>query len=70
LTRMFAAKYNKPWLHVNLNDVKDPVTLIKNWIFNRKIRILNVAGKVESKTPGIYNHVKEIIIKVLKVDTI
>jgi hypothetical protein len=64
LTRWYAIKHKKPWLHVDLNTSQNFTSLIWNWINHRQIQTLNVAGKTESKSPGIYNHVKKIISRI------
>jgi len=66
LTKMFAVKHKRPWLHVNLNTTSDPVDLIINWLIKWEIEILNIAGKTASKSPAIYNRVKNIIEQILK----
>ena len=66
LTKKVAVKNNRPWLHVDLDALDDPVTIINNWIIDWDIKVLNVAGKSASKAPGIYTQVKEIIKQVLK----
>lgn len=66
LTKKYAAVHKRPWLHVDLKSGQNPVALIKDWIIEWDIKILNVAGKSASKAPGIYDHVKKIIMEVLK----
>ena len=66
LTKKCAKKLNKPCLHVDLDAVKEPLPLIINFLKQNNIEILNVAGRSESKAPGIYEEVKSIIISVLK----
>ncbi len=66
LTRKLAEQHNKPFLHIDLDIVKDPVPVIKGWVVKWNIKILNVAGRKASKAPGIYDVVKDIIKQVLK----
>ncbi|MCP3873235.1 MAG: hypothetical protein GY699_08800 [Desulfobacteraceae bacterium] len=66
LTKKFAVKNNRPWLHIDLDAEENPVTKIKNWIVDWDIKIVNIAGKSASKAPTIYNQVKAIIEQVLK----
>ncbi|MEA1967873.1 MAG: putative molybdenum carrier protein [Thermodesulfobacteriota bacterium] len=66
LTAKFAKQHKKIYLHINLNDIKDPVQIIQEWIMENDIKVLNVAGRSESKAPGIYDEVKNIIKNVLK----
>ncbi len=65
LTKEFAIKHNRPLIHIDLDGVDNPVILIKDWLIEWDINILNVAGKSASKAPTIYNQVKEIIKQVL-----
>ena len=65
LTKKFAVKHKRPWLHVDLDADRDPIYTIKDWIVEWDIKILNVAGKSASKAPSIYDHVKKTIIGVL-----
>ncbi len=66
LTRKLAKQYNKPYLHIDLDIIKEPVPVIKDWIVDQDIKILNVAGRKASKAPGIYDKVKNIIRQVLE----
>ena len=66
LTRKFAKQYNKPYLHIDLDIIKEPVSVIKDWIVDRDIKVLNIAGRKASKAPGIYDKVKDIIRQVLR----
>ena len=66
LTRKLAKKYKKPYLHIDLDVVKNPVPAIKDWIVDWDIKVLNVAGRKASKAPEIYDVVKDIINQVLK----
>ena len=52
LTRRLAAKCGKPCLLVNLGKKSDPL-LVRQWIVENEIRVLNVAGPRESSCPGI-----------------
>jgi hypothetical protein len=65
LTKKYAVKNNRPWLHIDLESRKDPVLKIKDWIIEWDIKVLNVAGKSASKAPGIYDQVKTIIKQLL-----
>lgn len=66
LTKKFAVKNKKPWLHIDLDALNNPVTTIKDWVVDWDIKILNVAGKSASKAPTIYNQVNAIITEVLQ----
>ncbi len=65
LTKKFAVKNKRPWLHIDLDAEKNPSSVIKNWVIDWDIKVLNIAGKSASKAPQIYNDVKEIISTVL-----
>lgn len=66
LTKKFAVKNNRPWLHIDLDAEDKPVLKIKDWVIEWDIKVLNVAGKSAGKAPTIYNQVKEIIAEVLR----
>ena len=57
LTIKLSKKHQKPWLY--------PVFLIKDWLSEWDIKVLNVAGSRESKAPGLYNKVKDILTQIL-----
>ena len=52
LTKQLAAQYRRPVLVAELPDA-DPAA-IRQWIEEKRIAILNVAGPRESSCPGIY----------------
>lgn len=52
LTRIFALRRGKPLLIVNL-DQPHSFPAIRQWLIERQIRVLNVAGPRESSHPGI-----------------
>jgi len=66
LTRKFAKKHKKPCLHIDLDIVKSPIAAIEDWIIEWDINVLNVAGRSASKSPGIYEVVKDIIKQILR----
>jgi hypothetical protein len=53
-TLKFAQKNKKPCLVIDLGLGGDP-EIVRKWEQTNRIRILNVAGPRESKTPGIHN---------------
>jgi hypothetical protein len=65
LTAKFARQYNRPYLHIDLEKKHDPISIIKDWIIDWDIKVLNVAGRSASKAPKIYETVKGILIQVL-----
>jgi hypothetical protein len=62
-TRKMAISRNKPIFHIDLNQVNAfrAAENIRNWIFDNKIEILNVAGPRKSKDPDIYKNVLNIL---------
>jgi len=62
-TRELAVKHQRPWLHVDLNHsgAFQAATIINNWISNRGIEILNVAGPRASKDAKIYHDTLDIL---------
>jgi putative molybdenum carrier protein len=59
-TKEFAEKHIKPCLHVN-RTMYQPEAEIPKFIAKHNIKLLNVAGSRESKEPGIYDWVKQIL---------
>ncbi len=65
VTKGFCLKNKKPWLHIDLNTVKNPAAKLTDWVVEWDIKTLNVAGNREKKSPGIYDSVKSIILEIL-----
>jgi len=58
----------KNLLVIDLEEVVDAdvaVTIIRRWIGDYRIEILNVTGPRESRIPGIYDEVKDILERLL-----
>ena len=53
-------KHVKPCLHIN-RSMYDPAEKILKFAKEHDLRVLNVAGSRESKEPGIYEWVKDIL---------
>jgi hypothetical protein len=53
-TVKFAQKYEKPYLVIDLGLGGDS-EIVRKWEETNRVRILNVAGPRESKTPGIHD---------------
>ena len=72
VTDRLAAKYGRPFLHIDLNKVNAfrAAETITDWITEHGISILNVAGPRASKDPQIYDSVKRVLITVLNLDHI
>jgi hypothetical protein len=62
-TRKMALKHQRPWLHINLNKTPafKAANLIRSWITENTVEILNVAGPRESKDNLIYQDVSKLI---------
>ena len=62
-TRKMAIKHRRPWLHINLNHTPafKAATLIRSWLNENQIEILNVAGPRASKDAKIYSAVLKLI---------
>jgi hypothetical protein len=62
-TRDMAIKHNRPWLHIDLNRIAafQAANIINDWILQKKIAVLNVAGPRASKDPAIYQNTFNII---------
>jgi putative molybdenum carrier protein len=61
----FAEKQGKPYLWIDLTIPGDYTTNILTFIAQYSIRVLNVAGNRESKSPGIHLRVHDVMLKVL-----
>jgi len=73
----FTRRHSRPWLHIDLNEGKDEVLArqILEWLSGGGLQnpdttvprnpVLNVAGSRESKSPGIQERVKKIMLLVL-----
>lgn len=73
LTADIARRHKKPLCEVDLDvqGVDGAADLITNWLetveaFGKPIEVLNVAGKRESKAPGIQKAVKKVMLLVLE----
>lgn len=65
LTVQLARKHRKPFLIVQLDENADPVA-VAEWLRERGVKVLNIAGPRESKCPGIYESVLEFVRKLLQ----
>lgn len=66
LTAKLCKQHEKPWIYIDLNVDADNVHLLRDWLIEWDIQILNVAGSRESKHPGIHDQVKKILSFILK----
>lgn len=62
LTLKMIQQYKKPYFDIDLNNPKDFEEL-KDWILENNIKILNIAGNTELKSPGIQKFVYDYLIK-------
>ena len=64
LTLEVARRHSRPVLHINLlrRDRLEAAVVLYEWLLEHRIRTLNVAGCRESKAPGIYQDVYQVII--------
>ena len=63
LTRQFAKRHNRPWMHVDLektNSFKAAMD-VTSWVMENRVKVLNVAGPRASKDPGIYQATKKLL---------
>ena len=62
-TRKMAKKHKKPYLHIDLRDIPDyhSVFLVRKWMYENEVEIINVGGPRASKDPLIYDAVFRII---------
>jgi hypothetical protein len=58
----FCHKHGKPFLVVQMDEVCS-VVAVQQWIEDRGIGILNVAGPRESKCPGIYKEAVKFLLE-------
>ncbi len=65
-TLNFAKAHKKPWLHIDLETEKNPSPILRKWLNQFQVKVLNVAGKSASKVPGLQKSVNDIISLVLK----
>jgi HAD superfamily hydrolase (TIGR01509 family) len=66
LTRQFAKRHKRPWLHIDLNkysDLVDAAVFVSRWIAENVIKVLNVAGPRASKDAYIYSGVRKLLEK-------
>jgi len=71
-TKEMAIKHQKPFLHINLNEIDSSKAAAQahEWIMKFKIETLNVAGPRSSNDPSIYQAVMHILTIVIVMDFI
>lgn len=67
LTRSLCEKQDKPWVHLDLDALNDTQAAAKLQLFVRSngIKVLNVSGNRESKSPGIFVSVTLVMVRAL-----
>jgi hypothetical protein len=65
LTILLAARLQKPCLVVDLNSDPDP-GIVRDWVKQHDIRVLNVAGPRASQFPGLYELARSFLREVLQ----
>ena len=63
LTRQYAKRHHRPWLHIDFNNasISESVEQIKKWVELHRIKTLNVAGPRASKDSRIYRKTLELL---------
>lgn len=61
----FAKAHKKPWLHIDLETEKNPAMVLRKWLPQFKIKVLNVVGRSASKIPGLKRSINDMISLVL-----
>lgn len=61
----FAKAHKKPWLHIDLETEKNPAGILRKWLPQFQIKVLNVAGRSASKIPGLKKSIDDMISLVL-----
>ncbi|MGH7204857.1 MAG: putative molybdenum carrier protein [Nitrospiraceae bacterium] len=64
LTIEVAERQGKPHLVMDLNEQPDRAT-VRAWAIMHRIRVLNIAGPREEKSPGIYVHASQFLRRLL-----
>jgi len=67
LTIGMARKHKKPYLHIDLAARRDVEIIdeVRDWLVETNPAVLNVAGNRESKAPGIYRRVYNLLRQIL-----
>ena len=57
----FARKHGKPCIHLSQDACFKPSAVLKQFVAEHGVKILNVAGSRESKEPGIHEWVMQVL---------
>ena len=70
LTRELAMENGMPWLHINLNNTSQFGAAVKTsqWVSEKHIEVLNVAGPRASKDSKIYQAVFDVLVSACYLD--
>ena len=62
-TAQMARKYGCPWLHLDLAklSIEQAVRVLRSWIGENKIEVLNVAGPRHSNDQAIYDTTRQVL---------
>jgi hypothetical protein len=68
MTRRFAKKHDRPWMHVDLDKTNffKAAMEIRSWVTEKQIKVLNVAGPRGSKDPEIYAATKKLLALIIQ----
>jgi hypothetical protein len=63
LTRNLAKQHEKPWIHLDMNDLstKEATKQLSRWIKGHEIQSLNVAGPRATKDSDIHKKTSEVL---------
>ncbi|HVN22812.1 MAG TPA: putative molybdenum carrier protein [Syntrophorhabdales bacterium] len=62
-TQAMAVKHDRPWLHLDMKrlTVREATQMLRSWVAENHIEVLNVAGPRKSRDPLIYDTTFEIL---------
>jgi hypothetical protein len=62
----FAKAHKKPWLHIDLETEKNPSPILRKWLVQFEVKVLNLAGRSASKVPGLKKSINDMISMIIK----
>ena len=68
LTEKYCKQLKKPYLDIQLDWLNDITPILKAFLIEHDVKVLNTAGNRESVAPGIQQEVTELLMKVFKND--
>lgn len=57
----FAKAHKKPWIHIDLETEKNSSKVMRKWLSQFEIKVINVAGRSASKIPGLKRSINDLI---------